>query len=354
MLYTGIDLHKKYSVACTQDATGQCVREARIDHSNSEALQQYFDSLGQESRVVIEACWNWGWLHDQLEELDQVSDVTVVHPGKTRIIAEAQIKTDRIDARALCNLLRADLVARIHIPSVATRARKNVLRQRLFFVRLRTMLRNRVHALIDRQRGLKQPVWSDLFGVKGLGWLRRLEIPGPDGMLLRECLSMLDAIALQVKELEQCIAKELVDCEVMQRLLSMPGLGPILAAVIAIELDGVERFRSPAKLCAYAGLVPTTHASGGKIYNGRLLPFCNRYMRWAFIEAAWTAMGCDGYFGDLYRVHRNRGKKANIAITIVAHRMCQISWHLLHDHRNYQSGPVKRVLQISPATPAKT
>jgi transposase len=219
---------------------------------------------------------------------------------------------------------------------------------------MRTMLRNRVHALIDRQRGLKQPVWSDLFGVKGLGWLRRLEIAGPDGMLLRECLSMLDAIALQVKELEQCIAKELVDCEVMQRLLSMPGLGPILAAVIAIELDGVERFRSPAKLCAYAGLVPTTHASGGKVYNGRLLPFCNRYMRWAFIEAAWTAMGCDGYFGSLYRTHRNRGKKANVAITIVAHRMCQISWHLLHDHRNYQAAPAKRVLQISPATPAKT
>ena len=268
MLYTGIDLHKKYSVACTQDAAGQYIREARIDHANPEALRSYFAALGQQSRVVVEACWNWAWLHDQLNELDEVSDVTVVHPAKTRIIAEAQIKTDRIDARALCHLLRADLVARIHIPSAEARRRKYVLRQRLAFVRMRTMLRNRVHALIDRQRGLNRPVCSDLFGNKGLGWLRGLELPGSDGMLLTESLTMLDVIALQVKELEQFIAKELKDCEIMQRLCSLPGLGPVLAAVVAIELDGVERFRLPAKLCAYAGLVPTTHASGGNRCEG--------------------------------------------------------------------------------------
>jgi transposase len=134
----------------------------------------------------------------------------------------------------------------------------------------------------------------------------------------------------------------------------MPGLGPVLAAVVAIELDGIERFRSPAKLCAYAGLVPTTHASGGKVYHGRLLPFCNRYLRWAFIEAAWTAVGYDGYFGTLYSSHSARGKKANVAITIVARRLCQIAWHLLHEHRDYQPGPAKHLLTFSPAAPALT
>jgi hypothetical protein len=72
MLYTGTDLHKKYSVACTRDASAQCVREARIDHAKPDALRSYFASLGQPSRVVLEACWNWGWLHDQLSELDKV------------------------------------------------------------------------------------------------------------------------------------------------------------------------------------------------------------------------------------------------------------------------------------------
>lgn len=354
MLYTGIDLHKKYSVACTMDAAGKTIREARIEHSDPDAVRSYFASLGQESHVVVEACWNWGWLFDQLNELDDVGNVTVVHPGKTRIIAEAQIKTDKIDARALCNLLRADLVARIHVPTAEARARKYVLRQRLFFVRLRTMLRNRVHALIDRQRGLKRPVCYDLFGKKGLGWLKSLDLPGTDGMLLKQCLGMLDAIEAQVRDLEQCIAASLADIVMLQRLSSIPGFGPILGAVVAIELDEFKRFVSPAKLCAYAGLVPTTHASGGKVHHGRLLPFCNRYLRWAFIEAAWTAIGCDGYFGAFYRTHRDRGKKANVAITIVARRLCQIAWHLLHEERTYQAGPPNRFLQISPVAPSKT
>jgi transposase len=167
-------------------------------------------------------------------------------------------------------------------------------------------------------------------------------------------LTTLDGIGAQVKELERCIAEDLADCIVLQRLSSIPGFGPVLAAVIAIELDQWDRFPSPAKLCAYAGLVPTTHASGGKIHHGRLLPFCNRYLRWAFIEAAWTAVGCDGYFGAFYRLHRDRGKKANVAITIVARRLCQITWHLLHEERTYQTQSPKRLLQISLAAPSKS
>jgi transposase len=110
-----------------------------------------------------------------------VEEVVLAHPLKTRLIADAQIKTDRLDARAMAMLLRGDLVARAHIPWRETRARKNLLRQRLYWARLRTMLRNRIHALLDRQRNLELPQCSDIFGVRGLGFLRRLELPEPDG-----------------------------------------------------------------------------------------------------------------------------------------------------------------------------
>ncbi len=107
MLYTGIDYHKKYSVASTQDATGTRVSEARIDDNAPAAFAAYFQSLPEPSRGVVEACWNWGWLYDELGEIEAVEDVVLAHPFKTRLIADAQIKTDRLDARALATLLRA-------------------------------------------------------------------------------------------------------------------------------------------------------------------------------------------------------------------------------------------------------
>jgi transposase len=74
--------------------------------------------------------------------------------------------------------------------------------------------------------------------------------------------------------------------------------------VLAAEIDRIERFASAEKLCAYAGVVPTTHSSGGKVYHGRLQPSSNKWLRWALIEASWVAIGCSPYFGSLYRQQR--------------------------------------------------
>src|SRR4029077_15068542 len=176
MNYVGVDIHKKYSVLCALDETGRKLREGRVEANTSSGFARFFAGLDGPSKAVVEACWNWGLIHDQLEELEQVEEVVLAHPYKTRLIADAQIKTDRLDAHALVTLLRGNLVARAHVPRRETRARKNLLRQRLYWARLRTMLRNRIHALLDRQRELVLPQCSDVFGVRGLGFLRRLEL----------------------------------------------------------------------------------------------------------------------------------------------------------------------------------
>lgn len=351
MLYTGIDYHRRYSVVSTMDATGARVREARIDDNEPAAFATYFRALPESSRVVMEACWNWGWLYDELGEIEGVDDVVLAHPFKTRLIADAQIKTDRLDARALATLLRGNLVATVHAPAPANRARKHVIRQRLFLARLRTMIRNRVHTLVARQRHLERPVFSDLFGKKGLHWLRTVPLPAPDDVLLRQDLAALDQLGLIIKALETQIATANADDPAARRLQTLPGVGPILAAVLSAEIDGIARFSRPAKLCCYAGLVPTTHSSGGKTAHGRMLPYSNRWLKWAFVEAAWVAVGCSPYFGTLYRRHRARGKKANTAITIIARRMCSIAWQLLHDERDFTPHP--RILPLSPVAPVK-
>jgi transposase len=339
MNYVGIDIHKKYSVLCAQDERGGRLLEARIEGHCREDFARFFGALEGPSKAVLEACWNWGLTHDLLEEIEEVEEVVLAHPWKTRLIADAQIKTDRLDAFALGTLLRGNLVARAHVPRPETRARKNLLRQRLYWSRLRTMLRNRIHALLDRQHGLELPQCSDLFGARGLGFLRQLELPEPDGTLLQEALALHDLIAQQMKAQEKRIAAEFKLDSSYERLLSLPGVGPTLGAVLAAEIDQIERFPSADKLCGYAGVVPTTHSSGGKVHHGRLLPYCNKWLRWALIEASWVAIGCSPYFGSLYRQQRARGKKANPAITIVARRMCRILYQLLAQKRSFEKRP---------------
>jgi len=111
MLYTGIDHHKRYSVACTLDESGRKVAEARIEANDPQGFAAYFSKLGEPSRVMLEACWNWGPLYDLLEQTPGVAEVILSHPAKNRIIAEAQNKNDRVDARALATLLRGNFFA---------------------------------------------------------------------------------------------------------------------------------------------------------------------------------------------------------------------------------------------------
>lgn len=348
MIYTGIDYHKRYSVACTLDAQGHKLHEAKIDGNAVEAFARYFKELGTPSEVVIEACWNWGPLYDLLEGLDGVAKVVLSHPAKNRIIADAQIKNDRVDAKALATLLRGDFVARVHVPSREVRQRKNVIRQRLWLARLRTMIRNRIHSVIDRHPHLERPAVKDFFSNQGKIWLKRAPLPPVERMLVDEDLELHALLQSHIEMLEKDIVASNAQNPMGTRLQTLPGVGKILAPVIALEVDDVSRFASADKLCAYAGLVPTTHSSGGKVAHGRMLPFCNRWLKWAFIEAAWVAVGCSDYFGTFYLRQRSRGKGANTAITIVARRMAKIAWKMLADGRDY-SAHAPPLKSLSPA-----
>jgi transposase len=335
--FIGIDYHKRYSVYCVLDSAGQIQERGRIEHSVPEGFAAL---LGRwPGKVVFEASMNWHWLYELLEREVAAENIRLANPFKTRIIAEAQVKTDKVDAEILARLLRGDLIASVHIPAKATRQRKEVLRQRCFFVRQRTMLRNRIHRLLGGQHDLKLPQVSDLFGKKGLGFLQRLELPAPAGLLLKQQLEMLHTVQSRIKEDEAALEEMIEKSPAYHQILSLPGMGPILAAVVVNEIDEIARFTSAQKLCGYAGLCPTTSSSGGKTHQGRLMRHCNKWLRWGFVEATWVAVGCSAYFGDLYKKKRALGKKANTAILAVARRMARIAWQLLTEERVYENNP---------------
>jgi len=114
------------------------------------------------------------------------------------------------------------------------------LRQRCFFVRQRTMLRNRIHRLLGAQHDLKLPVCSDLFGKKGMGFLEKLELPAPAGLLLKQQLEMLKNVQLRIKEDEKALEAMMSTTPAQQHVLSIPGMGPILASVVVSESSGAR------------------------------------------------------------------------------------------------------------------
>jgi len=349
MLYAGIDYHKRYSQVHVIDHIGRTRATARLANDGL-TVEKFFKSLGEPCAAVLEAGWNWGVMFDWLAAIDTVEQVELAHPFRVRAIAAAQVKTDAIDAHTLAQLLRSNLIPRAYIPGVETRRLREIVRQRVFLVRVRTMVKNRIHALLDRYH-VPAPAVSDMFGKRGRDYLAKVELPAGAQELLRQDLALLEALTREVRGTEQWLRDSVRGDHRVELLRTVPGLGDLLATVVALEIDCIERFASAAKLAAYAGLVPTTYSSGGHTFHGKLMPQTNRWLRWALVEAAWVAVRLDPYFRTHF-ANRRAHKPAQSAIIATARRLLEVVWHILKEDRPYQTRPPagsQRTLKTSSA-----
>lgn len=331
--FVGVDYHKAFSYGTILDEKGAVLKQGRFDN-DLQSLQEFLEDYGGEDcSGVLEATRNWCVMHDWLEQL--TSQVTLAHPKKVRAIAEARVKTDKIDSATLAHLLRCDLIPAAHVSSPQARVLKNLLRHRMVLVRLSTMTKNRVHVLIDRHPTQRQQ-WhaTELFTAAGLAWLGSLALPEADRHILDGELALLAKLRELLKETEGYLAQVGQQDERIARLRSIPGIGRFFAMLLLCEIDDIERFATPAKLHAYAGLVPSTYSSGGKTYHGKIIKAGNKYLRWAMIEAIWPAIQKDAGIRRLYeRVARKGVNKARIA---TARRLLTIVYRVLKENRDYR------------------
>jgi transposase len=335
MLYVGVDAHKAHSQMTVMDHTGKILKRRRVASSREgvlEALEPHRADGGQPMKAVLEAGYGWGPIYDWIGEV--ADEVILAHPLKVRAIAEARIKTDKLDSEMLAHLLRADLIPEAYAPSKETRATKRVLRQRMFLVRLQTMVKNRVWALLW-QHGIEPPPVSDLFGKKGLTWLReQTELPEPDGRLLREEVGLAETLKEKIRSTESLIAELAEGDEALGWLRSLPGVGEFFSVLIRHEVGEMERFPSSKKFASYTGLVPSTYASGRRITHGRLTKEGNKWLRWAFIEAVSPAIRCSPYLRGYYmRIRTRRGTKD--ARTATARKLAELAWTVCTQKRPY-------------------
>jgi len=310
MVSVGVDIHKRSGFAVFKDDDGRVLGSFRFINNGCgiAELVQKLQVFG-DVRVAMESSGNyWVRLYEALE--GKGISVVLSNPLKTRAIAEAKIKTDRLDASTLADLLRADLVAESYVPSRQVRDRRALLRYRSCLVRTRSMVKNRVHALLDKYE--LSHGFTDLFGARGRRWLEGLELPGNDGLILKMALAEIEKLDELVEGVSNVIAKEAVKDPRVELLMGFKGIDYYIAMILVNEIGDINRFNSARKLVGWAGLCPSLHQSGGKCRMGRITKQGNRWVRWALTQAARYDPKLKGFFERV--AGRGGTQKAVVAV----------------------------------------
>jgi len=282
--YIGCDAHKKYSVFTMIDETGKFGLTRRVEHDR-EGYRSFLQTLPPCSPIAVESTGNWYWMIDEIEKAGHIP--ALVNAGKAKLMMGGINKTDKLDARGLAILSLNGTLPAIWIPPGELRDQRELARMRIVLVHMRTSLKNRIHATFAKYAITFEEV-SDLFGIRGrqLVEKRLEELPPETRHSVEEQLKLLDQLQQQIGQAEQRIRQVIKITPEIQLLMSLPGIGPILAVLIGFEIGDVARFGDAAHLASYAGTVPRVKSSGGKTYYGKTRPDVNHYLKWAFTEAA--------------------------------------------------------------------
>jgi transposase len=336
--YIGDDAHKKYSLFTVLDDTGKFILRERVEHER-EGYRAFLRNLPPCSEIALETTGNYYWMIEEIEQAGHIAWLT--HARKAKLMNGQINKTDKLDAEGLARLLKSGTLPTVWIPPGELRDQRELPRMRLVFVSIRTRLKNRIHATFAKYNITFEGV-SDIFVGKGRRWLEDSlsELPPETRVSVQEELGLLDQVEQFIQQAEQRIAEIIKQDHAMQLLDTIPGVGPILAITIALEMGDVDRFPNREKFASYSGKVPRVISSGGRTYHGRVLPDVNRYLKWAFTEAANAIVLQQHRLGDCHvtrlyhRIYRNKGHAR--AITAVGRHLAEAAYQMLKYNVPYQ------------------
>lgn len=352
MIFVGADVHVRNSFLYATDAAGQLLRRGRC-HNTPDELAAFWSAVLsrnagelQPARVVLEATTNSRAIRQMIRRAAEPFclelAVDVVDPRKMRVIAESVAKTDALDARVLNELSRSNLKLPLcYMPDDEEFALREHLRFRTDLVRMRTMLKNRVHALLHR-RGILVPQ-GGLFSKDGRRFLEQTELDDAGRTIVTRLITTIDQFNQTIDESNAAL-RALADrprwAKSAALLRTMPGIGLISALTILAELGNLKRFKSRAAVANYAGLVPIVRASNNKHYSGGITHRGPQHLRGVLAEAAWIAIRKAPVYQALFeRVAARRGKQ--VAIVAVTRRMLEDGVRMLWKQEPFRFVPVK-------------
>src|SRR5215469_3333375 len=320
-VYVGIDVHRKRSQVAVINQAGEVLANRNVPNG-IETILGVIGGLPAGTPAAFEAAFGWGWLLELLEGYG--FGPHLVHPLQCKAIASARLKNDKVDAAILAQLLRADLLPEAWIAPPPVRQLRALLRHRAQLVRLRTLLRNRIHAVLadyghDRPGGC----WSG----PGRAWLAALSLPAVSREVIDDDLAIIDALQVPIDRLDDEVRQQARADPRVRVLTQLPGVGPFTALVLLAETGDVSRFGSARKLAAWAGLTPTVRGSDRTVRHGHISKQGSAWVRWTLCQAAQTAKRHPDFAAGYQAIARRRGKK--IATTAVARKLLTRAYHLL-------------------------
>jgi len=303
------------------------------DADGLRGLARRVNAFDEPVCAAIESMNGARFVHDTLERCGW--DVEIADAQKVKGLAPLACKTDRIDAWVLAELSRRELVPAIWLPSFEQRQERERARFRLYLVRHRSSLKQRVHSEL-MAFGHRCPV-SDLFGTRGRELLERLQFPEPWRAGVLYAVALIDELERQIDAIERELKALGADHRYVPLLTTVPGIGWVLAYTIASEIGDITRFASPTKLCGYTGLCPRVYQSGGSDRRGPLAKHGPKYLRWALMVAATNAakhsLYRDRYQHTKSRLGRQRGAK--VAQIQLARTLTEAIWHMLTRNQTF-------------------
>jgi len=326
----GLDVHREFAqIAVWEDGL---VRQAGQIALCDEQLRMFADSLGPEDEVAVEATCNTHAIVRLIEP--RVKRVVVSNPQKTRAIAEAKVKTDKVDAAVLAELLAADYLPSVWVADQDTQALRRQVSRRAHIVRQRTRLKNQVQAILHRNLIARCPA-ADLFGIKGRCWLANQPLP-PDEQLAVEALTgQLDFHAQELRIIDAALGRVALGSAEVKRLMRIPGVDATVALSVVAAVGDFRRFRAPEQLVSYLGLNPRVKQSGGQpASHGRITKQGRAHARGMLVEAAWAASKTPGPLRAFYeRIRGRRGMQ--IAVVATARKLAVLCWTMIERGEDY-------------------
>ncbi len=254
----GLDVHGEFAqIAVWEDGL---VRQAGQIATTPEALRAFANSLEPSDEVALEATGNTHAIAKLIAP--RVARAVISNPMKTRAIAEAKVKTDKVDAKVLCQLLAADFLPPVWMADEATQALRRQVARRAHIVRQRTRLKNQVQSILHRNLAPKPPV-ADLFGIKGRCWLANQPLPSDEERTVEALLRQPDFHGQELRIIDASLGRIGLQSGEVKRPMTIPGVDATVALSILAAVGDFHRFARPERLVSYLGLNPRVRQSGG-------------------------------------------------------------------------------------------
>lgn len=326
----GLDVHRDFCEVAIAD--GGRARSAGRIAATPERLELFAQSLAPTDRVVLEATGNALAIARILAP--HVDEVVLAHAKQVRAISHARIKTDKVDARVLADLLAADLIPAVWIGDERCRMLRRLVSRRRGLVKRRTQIKNEIAAALHRNLKGRNPA-SDPFGKKGREWIAAQQLPIDERLTVDGCLRQLDFLGAELAQIDEIIAQQALGDEDTRRLMTIPGIDVVCAATLVAVIGDIRRFPSSRHLVGYLGLHPTIRQSGnGPARHGRVSKEGSAAARHVLVESAWSAAKSPGPLRAFaQRTAARRGR--HVATVAVARKLAVLAWHLLTRGEDY-------------------